>query len=126
MTEHDELFSKVRSLNKANMEYMRKLEAKVLELEQNATMRELAIERLEQTDKALRRLAESHRKTIKIREETIEDIRGYNKLWRKNWYERVMKEEEPLLNDLYYSRIRVSDFQKKRSRVYGFTLEFDK
>ena len=33
MTEHDELFGKVRSLNKANMEYMRKLEAKVLELE---------------------------------------------------------------------------------------------
>ena len=126
MTEHDELFGKVRSLNKANMEYMRKLEAKVLELEQNATMRELAIERLEQRDEALRRLAESHRKTIKIREETIEDLRGYNKLWRKNWYERLMKDEVPLLSDLYYSKITVSDFQKKRSRVYGFTLEFDK
>ena len=112
MTEYDELFSKVRSLNKANMEYMRKLEAKVLELEQNATMRELAIERLEQRDEALRRLAESHRKTIKIREETIEDLRGYNKLWRDNWCERVMKNECPLFMEFYSGRMSPETFKK--------------
>jgi hypothetical protein len=112
MTEHDELFGKVRSLNKANMEYMRKLEAKVLELEQNATMRELAIEKLEQTDKALRRLTELHRETIKIREQTIEDIRGYNKLWRDNWCERVMKNECPLFMEFYSGRMSPETFKK--------------
>lgn len=91
MTEHDELFSKVRSLNKANMEYMRKLEAKVLELEQNAT---------------------KHEKTVKKLERTVEDLIGYNKLWRDNWCERVMKNECPLFMEFYSGRMSPETFKK--------------
>ena len=92
--------------------YIKNLESKVRELELMAIMREQTVER--------------HGQTIKTLEQTVENLRGYNKIWRNNWYERVMKEEVPLLNDLYFSKMTVRDFQKKRSRVYGFTLEFDK
>jgi hypothetical protein len=91
MTEHDELFGKVRSLNKANMEYMRKLEAKVQELEQNAT---------------------KHEKTVKKLERTVEDLIGYNKLWRDNWCERVMKNECPLFMEFYSGRMSPETFKK--------------
>lgn len=85
--------------------YIKNLESKVRELEQGTATCE---------------------QTIKNLEQTVENLRGYNKVWRETWHKRDMLLEVPLLNELYFSKITVKDFQKKRYRVYGFTLEFDK
>jgi hypothetical protein len=85
--------------------YIKNLESKVRELEQSTATRE---------------------QTIKNLEQTVENLRGYSKILRETWRKRIMEEEVPLLNELYFSKITVSEFQKKRSRVYGFTLEFNK
>jgi hypothetical protein len=107
MADCDEL----EALRKVKM-YIKNLESKVRELELMATIREQTVER--------------HGQTIKTLEQTVENLRGYNKIWRETWHKRDMRVEVPLLNDLYFKKMTVSDFQKKRSRVYGFTLEFDK
>ena len=100
MADCDEL----EALRKVKM-YIKNLESKVRELEQSTATRE---------------------QTIKNLEQTVVNLRGYNKVWRETWRKRIMEEEVPLLNELYFSKMTVKDFQKKRSRIYGFTLESDK
>ncbi len=109
------LESKVRELEEATNgkdDYIKNLESKVRELEQIATKRQLDIERLEQRDEARGRLVEGLMRTIKIREQTVEDLRGYNKVWRNNWCERVMKKECPLFMEFYSGRMSSETFKK--------------
>ena len=85
--------------------YIKNLESKVRELEEATKAKDVYNKNLELRVQELE-------KTIKIREQTVEDLRGYNKIWRNNWYERVMKNESPLFMEFYSGRMSSETFKK--------------
>ena len=85
--------------------YIKNLESKVRELEEATKAKDVYNKNLELRVRELE-------KTIKIREQTVEDLKSYNKVWRNNWCERVMKNESPLVMEFYSGRMSPETFKK--------------